>query len=317
MLAQLKFVMGAVSKKDLVPAMTHFAIANGRVRAFNGMVALSSPIPFDIVCNPKGETLYRAIENCDESVSLYLTPTGKLGVKSGKFRALVPCIEETTLLPEPEGELLHIDGEALVKAFKVLEPFIGDDASRPWQAGILLKGGSAFATCNVVLVQYWLGADLGRVLNVPGGAVREILRVGELPTHAQCTDTSITFHFSSGRWIRTQLLPTDWPDLARILDKECNPTPIDESIFVALDKLKKLVDKSGRVYFEAGIVRTHEDENEGSQFAIADSSIRGIFALDMLKLLNGVAKQIDFTDCQQACVFYGDMLRGAIIGMRM
>ena len=44
MLKALKFVQGAVSKKDLVPALTHFRIENGTVRSYNGMLALCTPI---------------------------------------------------------------------------------------------------------------------------------------------------------------------------------------------------------------------------------------------------------------------------------
>jgi DNA polymerase III sliding clamp (beta) subunit (PCNA family) len=320
MLKELKFVMGALSKKELVPAMTHFVIEGGRVRSYNGMVALSSPIPFDIDCKPKGETLYRAIAECEEAVTLYMTPGGKLGVKSGKFRCLVPCIEESALHPQPEGDPYHVDGELLLKAFKALEPIIGDDASRPWQMGILLKGESAYATCNVVLAQYWLGVTVPHVVNIPGMAIRELIRIGEPPVSLQCSDKSFTFHFEDGRWIRTQLLSTEWPDVDRILNQDgANPQPIDKNIFVALEKLKKFVDKGGRVYFEPGHARTHLDEGEGSVFEMPESELKGIFNWDMLKLLDGIAEHADFTRPNKPCLWYGagGYVRGAIIGMAM
>jgi DNA polymerase III sliding clamp (beta) subunit (PCNA family) len=316
MLKELKFVMGAVAKKDLVPAMTHFCIESGRVRSYNGMVALSSPIPFDINCNPKAEILYRAIENCEEAVSLYMTPGGKLGVKSGPFKALVPCIEETVAHPEPDGEPVEIDGEVLLKAFKALEPIIGDDASRPWQAGILLRGQSAFATCNVVLVEYWLGVTVPHVVNIPGAAVREILRINEAPISAQCTETSFTFHFGDGRWVRTQLLPTDWPDLARILDRSANPAPIDGRLFTALERIKKFTDKLGRVYFTDGVAHTETDPDSGTSFRMEGNRMNGVYAYEMLKKLEGLAVDIDFSTWPEPCMFYGDRLRGAIVGMR-
>jgi DNA polymerase III sliding clamp (beta) subunit (PCNA family) len=320
MLKELKFVMGAVSKKDLVPSMSHFVIESGRVRAYNGLVALSSPIPFDIDCKPRGETLYRAIEACEEAITLYMTPGGKLGVKSGSFRCLVPCIEETTLHPEPEGEPVEINGEALLRAFKVLEPIIGDDASRPWQAGVLLKGQSAYATCNVVLLEYWLGITFPHVVNIPGMAIREVLRIGEAPIGAQCTDKSFTFHFSDGRWIRTQLLPTTWPDVSKILDQtNAAPQPIHPDLFKALDKLKKFVDKAGRVYFRPGLAHTHMTEDEGTTFEMAGSDMQGIYNWEMIKLLDGLADQVDFSRPGKPSLFYGGggFARGAIIGMTM
>lgn len=321
MLSELKFVMGGVAKKDLVPAMKHFKIEEGRITSYNGTVALSSPIAFDIDCNPQAELLFRAIESCEETVTLYMTPGGKLGVKSGKFRALVPCIEETTLHPEPQGNEFECDGEVLLQAFRRLEPVIGDDAARPWQAGVLLKNGFAFATCNVVLVQYWLGQDFGHVVNVPGTAVREVLRIGEPPVRAQCSDTSLTFHFSGHRWVRCQLLPTEWPPIDRIVDKGWNTVPMDNRVFETMDKLKRFVDKMGRVYFTEDLMHTEADPTQGTAIEVDGLSeslkIKGIYNRDMFMLLKGLAEHVDFSHWPKPCYFQGERWRGAIVGMML
>lgn len=316
MLKELKFVQGAVSRKDLVPAMKHFAIESGHVRSYNGVLALSSPIPFDIDCYPRAETLIKAISNCEETVTLSMTPAGKLRVQSGLFRALISCVEKSEIHIRPSGKMVTCDSEALLKGFKILENIIGDDASRPWANGILLRGQSAFATCNVVLCEYWLGADFPTV-NIPLAAVREVVRIGEAPSHLQIDETSVSFHYSDGRWIRTQLFSTEWPDLSRILDRSVNATPIDERIFDAMDKLRPFVDKSGRVIFTADSVATHEGEDEGGRIELPGSTVTGIYSLEMIKLLKGVATSIDFSDYPNPCLFYGDRLRGAIIGRKM
>lgn len=317
MLRELKFVMGAVSKKDMIPAMKHFAIEGGRVRAYNGVLALSSPIPFNIDCYPKADMLYKAIANCDETVTLSLTPAGKLSVKSGAFRALISCVEKSEVHLEPTGDVVQCDGEVLLKAFKLLEPMIGDDASRPWANGILLRGESAFATCNVVLCEYWMGSPFPHVVNIPAAAVREVIRVGEAPTHLQMDENSISFMYDDGRWIRTQLFSTEWPDLSKILERGCNAIEVDTRIFDALGKLKPFVDKSSRVIFKPGEVATHDAEEEGGHIELAGSVMQGIYSLEMLSLLKGLATHADFTTYPKPCLFYGDRLRGAIVGRHM
>lgn len=317
MLKELKFVMGAVSRKDMVPAMKHFAIENGRVRSYNGTIALSSPIPFNIDCYPKADMLYKAIAGCEDTVTLALTPAGKLSVKSGAFRALISCVEKSEVHLEPSGKRFTVAGVPLLDAFKVLEPFIGDDASRPWANGVLLRGQSAFATCNVVLCEYWLGESFPHVVNIPAAAVREVVRINEEPTELQMDESSISFLYSDGRWVRTQLFSTEWPDLSKVLDKECNAQPVDERIFEALDKLKPFTDKSDRVIFKAGSVSTHDSDEEGGFVEIPDSEMQGIYSREMLALLKPVAKQADFTTYPKPCLFYGDRLRGAIVGRHM
>ena len=317
MLKSLKFVQGSVAKKDFVPSLSHFRIENGTVRGYNGMLALCSPIPFDITCAPKAEPLVKAISNCVETVQLAMTQAGRLSIRSGKFKAFVDCVDGDTPHVQPEGEHVVIEGAALLQAFKTVAPFIGDDASRPWSNGVLLLGQSAFATNNITLVEYWTGITVPRPLNIPRAAVREMLRINEVPESAQLTDVSITFHYSGGRWLRTQLFETQWPDLFKVLNKESNPQPVDARLFEALTNLKPFTDKMGRILFRgAGKIATHDDETEGAGYELEGFDHTGVYQIDMLNLLNGTCKSIDWSAYPSPCMFFGDRLRGAIIGMR-
>lgn len=317
MLKELKFVQGAVAKKDLLPAMTHFRIEKGTVRAYNGTLAICSPIPFDIDCIPKAEPLVRAIGHCQETVTLSMTPGGKLRIQSGKFRAFIDCVDGETPHVDPAGQEVFFDGEVLLKACKTLIGFVGDDASRPWTNGILLRGQSAFATNNVCLVEYWLGTEVPFVANIPRAAIKEMLRVNEPPTHCQLEQNSITFHYTDGRWIRTQLFETCWPDLSKILDQASDAAPIDPRLFDGLDMLSGFSDDIGRVYVKDGVLRTHFDADIGATYEVDGLGILGAYQIKMLALLKGVATHADFGRYPEPALFFGDRLRGAIIGMRM
>lgn len=317
MLSELKFVQGAVSKKDFLPAMTHFRIEDGFVRSYNGKLALCSPIPFDINCNPKADALVKAIGNCEDTITLSMTAGGKLRIQSGKFRAFVETIEGDTPHVMPEGEHIDFDGEQLLKAFKILYPFIGDDASRAWTNGVYLKDSSAYATNNVSLVEYWLGTPVPFMVNVPRDAIREILRIDEAPTHAQLERSSITFHYTDGRWIRSQLLETTWPDLGRVLNKPSNPEPINPELFVGLETLRKLSDGTGRVYIKDGALRTHLEDYTGGVYELPGLDFEGCYQIQILNLLKDVVTSADFKLYPGPALFFGERLRGAIVGMLM
>lgn len=316
MLAELKFVQGAVAKKDFLPALTHFVIEGGTVRGYNGTIALCSPIPFDIACKPKAEPLVRAIANCSDTVTLSLTPAGRLSVRSGSFKAFVECVEGETPHAKPSGQRVDVDGVALLQALKAVQPFIGEDASRPWCNGVLLRGPSVFATNNITLVEYWAGSTLPLVVNIPRAAVKELLRVGDAPTHAQYDDHSVTFHYDGGRWLRTQLLSSEWPDLSRVLDQPSNPQPMDPRVFEGLKVIKPFADKLERVLFRDGSLCTHEVEGEGASYAVEGLAVAGAYNISMLELLDGVAQTADFSTYPKPCLFYGERLRGAIVGMK-
>ena len=316
MLSELKFVQGAVAKKDFLPALTHFCIENGTVRGYNGIIALSSPIPFDICCKPKAETLVKAIRNCNDTIALSMTNAGRLSIKSGGFKAFVDCVEGETPHVEPEGDRLEIDGAALLAGIKAVEPFVADDASRKWANGILIKDQSAFATNNVVLVEYWTGSAFPVPINIPRQAIKEILRIDEAPEYAQTDGNSFTLHFSGKRWIRTQLLTTEWPDITRILDKSSKQRPINEDLFRALEVVAPFSDKMGRITFHEGKVCTSLVEGEGANYEVEGLDCPGSYNVEMLASLKDVAHTIDFSSYPGPCLFHGDRLRGAIIGLR-
>lgn len=319
MLSALKFVKGAVSKKDLVPELTHFLIKNGRVEGFNGKLSLSAPIPLDIDCCPRAEPFTRAIEACSETAQLHMTPAGKLSIRSGKFRALVETLDvESFPAVQPEGEGVEIDGR-LLPALELLEPLIGTDASRPWANGILLNGGSAFATNNVVIAEHWLGYHFPFKVVIPLYAVREILRIKEEPTSMQLTATTLTLHYTGDRWLRTQLVSNDWPDVVSMLDQDAtgSSAPVSEEFWTALQTLTPFVEKFARVFLDGNVISTHpKEEAQGASLEVPDSDLVGVYSHKMLSLLAPVAKSINFSAYPGRVAWYGENLRGLIMGMR-
>lgn len=320
MLKELKFVQGAVAKKDFIPAITHFVIENGTVRAFNGTIALSSPIQCNLECKPKAGPMVQAIGRCEDIITLSMTPAGRLSIRSGSFKAFIECAPQETPHVEPEGERIDFNGEILLQAIKTIFPFVGNDASRPWTNGILLRDQSAFATNNVCLIEYWLGVDFPHVVNIPRAAIAEMIRINEAPTHAQLDTNSVTFHYEDGRWIRTQLFSTEWPDLAKVLDQKRDDSivPIPELLFTGLETIKPFVDEFQRVFITAEHLRTHTQADEGAVFDIDLPVDDCIFNLEMLMLLKGVAKRAYMRELgPRPMLFFGERLRGAIIGMRL
>lgn len=325
MLKELKFVMGAVAKKDLLPAMTHFKIEDGHVRSYNGKMAISSPIAFNMNCNPKAETLFKAIQQCEETITLSMTPGGKLRVQSGNFRAFVELVDGETPHPLPEGDNIYFDGEEFMRMIRTVSPFVGNDASRLWANGILVRGPSAFATNNATLVEYWMGGmEFPLVCNIPGACVTELLRVNEAPTHAQVHGRSITFHYADERWIRSQLFETEWPDLAKVLNVPSNPVPMPDTFFDAIEKLRRGTVATSKIFFNNGLLSTHLEEQTGSSVEIDGLEFRGCYNIYIMSLLKGVVTHADFSLYPEPAMFFGcpddqgrQRLRGAVIGMRM
>lgn len=319
MLNDLKFVAGAVAKKDFVPELLFFRIKNKSIYAFNGTVAISTPTDLEVTAIPKAALFLKAIEKVPDGaqVLLNLTKAGRVSVKAGKLTVYVECLEDDTAFPEvePEGAVTLLPG-GLLPIFSKLKPFMGVDASRPWSRGILLRGQSAFATNNIVLIQHWLPSAFPVELTVPADAVNEMVRIGVEPVSVQATERSVTFHYPNGAWLRTAHATDPWPDLSRVLDNPSEARPFVDGFFKGVDDLAAFKGKEDRLYLRGGTLATSMHEGAGATVDLDDFGGIGCHFLSQTAKLDGIATSIDFTLYPGPCLFFGNMLRGAIIGLR-
>lgn len=328
MLDALKFVKGCVSRKDIVPVLTHFSIHEGLLKGHNGIVTLCAPIPLLIDCQPKAVPFTKAIEICEgleATPTLSLTAAGRLTVVAGKFKVHIECSPDDYPDIHPEGQRIELE-KGVFDAFKTLAPLIAEDASRPWARGILLRNGSAYATNNVVIGQYWTAIQLPFDMNVPDECVKEVLRVKKDPVAISANERSITFHYDDGRWIKSQLLTTAWPNVSPVLDRPCEPAPIPSDFFDILGRLAPYCDPVRKVHIRGNTLATHVQEGIGASMVVDDevwSVERGTYNLDLLRGLDGLVATIDFSLYPAPALFFGpitdagyNVFRGAIVGMK-
>lgn len=319
MLDAIKFTRGAIARKDFVAELTHFRIAEGRITGFNGTLALSSPIDLDLDVRPRAATFAKAVHACETTITMHMTPAGRLSIKSGKFKALVDCLpDDHAMTPvAPEGWELDL-GPKFMDAIRSVAPFIGMDASRPWAMGVMLRGQSAFATNNVCFVEYWHGHNMPFSMNIPKDCVVELLRINQDPVKVVASQNTITFHFSDGRWMRSALYVDNWPEQAfSLFDQHAfdyEPTP--DGLFEAMQKIKPFLDKDTRVWFRDGGIATSRHDEEGAHFEVEDLIEGPCFQYPALALLEN-ATHIDFMPHPKPCGFIADGMRGMILGLRI
>lgn len=319
MLNDLKFVQGAVAKKDYVPALTHFHIGEGRIYGFNGVLAISTPTDLAVRATPKAASFVKAVERLpeDEEVVLNLTASGRLSVRAGNFRAFVECHADDTELVKlsPTGDLVPVT-PGILPVLRLLAPFMGIDASRPWAMGILFDGQVACATNNIVLIQHWMPAPFPARVTIPAEAIKEMIRIGSDPVAVQIEERAVTFHYSSGAWLRTALFSSEWPDLSKVLDRPHDAKPLPEGFFEAVQRLDAFTTKENRLHLRGGTLATSPNDGEGALVELDDFGGTGCHHLSQVAKLDAVATSIDFAQWPSPCLFFGDMLRGAIVGMR-
>lgn len=317
MLKELKFVQGAVAKKDFIPALTHFSIRNGVIKGFNGSLSLCAPIPIQLDVNPRAVPFVKAIQSCKgETVQLSVTPTGKLSIKAGKFKALVECSPESFPDVEPEGEWINLDGINILPPLKSLLAYTGEDASRKWAMGIMFRGSKAFATNNIIIMEYDLGIEFPVEINIPKTAVAELVRIGQPPIGMKLTDHSVTFMYSEHHWVKTQLYDLTWPDIEKVLNRDADYVEIQEEWFDAIETVSPFVDESNRVYFKDGTITTSTEGSAGGTIELEQFPYEGVYNYKYFLSLKGLVSHISLSSYPSPVLFKGTNVRGVIAGMR-
>lgn len=319
MLSDLKYIIGAVARKDYVDQLCHLLIKDGRATAYDGLLSMSTPIDIDLHVKPHARSIMKAVSACDDdtAIGLHVTAAGRLSLRCGRFKAFVDCLanEADMTQPQPEGNHILIT-PTLLDSMKTLAPFMSQDASRPWAQGLRICGNSTFATNNIILAEYWHGSNFPHEIIIPADAVNEIIRIDENPAMAQVTETSASFFFSKDRWLRTQLVVGEWPieQIEGILNREAATEKIADGFFEALQKLKPFVDDQSNVYLSPTQLSSSNVDQQGAAIELDYPVAQGVFHLQQLLLLEKVAQKIDFSQWPKPCYFQGKKLRGVIIG---
>lgn len=322
-LSDIHFVVQAVAKKDLDPSLCHLEIKNGRATGYGGRIALSTPIDCKLDVRPLAKPLWKALGSTKENdgVDLYMTGTGRLGVKQGKFRAFIDCLDQQFDMVQlvPTGPMFDVP-EELYNSIKTLAPYMSIDASRPWAQGLKLNPHSTFATNNIILVQRWHGADIPIECIIPSDAVTALMKINQIPVAIQYNEgISLTFHFENGRWMCTHLIAQDggWGRAEYIFDSNTNLEGLEEvsdEFYDAIDTLKDMLTERRLVYLKGDRICTSPNDEEG---AMIDTEVPNgpIFHAEQLRSLRELATKVNFTTHPKPCYFVGDKLRGVIVGV--
>lgn len=325
MLDDLRFVAAAVAKKDYVADLTHLSIADGRVTGYNGRMALSSSIDIAFAVRPRAAAFLQAVRACQGPIALTLTATGRLSVRSGKFKSHVEALgqDDAFSAPSPSGESVEL-GNTFLEGLRLLSPLMGVDASRPWSMGIRLSSSSMFATNNVMVGEFYHGANMPLDAIIPAQAVDQLIRIGETPTRIQVDENSASFWFGDKRWLWTSLIdPAQWPDekVSHVLAMSDPGTqwPITDAFKEAVVTLKQFLGDTATIYVYPDRLATSTEEEVGSsiELEIDPEATLQAYAHKQLEILCQVATSVNWRAYPAPSMFKAERLRGVVVGQRL
>jgi hypothetical protein len=321
MLETLETVFAAVASKDIVVILTHVLIHDGRIQGGDGTMTIDAPYECGVPnCSVPGQKFLNSVKACKGTPKLSITPTGKLSVKQGSFKALLATLPaEDFPVDSPKGTEVPVPKD-LLKAVKRLQPFISKDASRPWSMGILFKDGFAYATNNVVLARVPLDWKHVPVV-LPKISIDGLVELKEHPTSMFVEEGfSVSFTYNDSMWMKSQLQNSAWPDVGKMLASLDGPEhKVPANMLDAVQRCKKFCTNVKFPAIKISAEGISSDDGGGDIASFEGFELHdGVYNGDMLELVLTNATHIDFGNYPKPCTFSGDdELFGLFVGMVM
>jgi len=314
LIAALKFI--AVAQKKAGPTGIQFAhITHHWAAAFDGVLTVAAPVEEDLEACPHTLQFIDALSKAGDELSITQLSPNTLAVSSGVFRALVPCVAvEDVPIPPPDPQCAVID-DRIKAALAAVAGLAMDGAPNATYAAVLLQAGSAVATNGAALLEAWHGIDLPPGLMLPKAAASAIAKASKALTGFGYSQSSATFYFEDGSFIKSQLYGERYPNYASVLDvPNLNLWPIPEDFYRAVRAIESF-SPNGHVFFEDGAVLSRMHKEEASTYKIEGLPERMGFSAKLLLSVEHAFKKAHFDAETNKVIFYGDNVRGAVMGL--
>lgn len=293
---------------------THCYFENGFITACDATLAAGVFAQEEIMRRPHTHSLLRALERCEETISLTAT-AHNLAIKSGPFRALIPCVEQSGLLPMPDP-IAGTVSPALLYALEAAGIPTRPLAPVLSHGSILLRSGSALGTNGNVLVEAWHGIAFPQEYVLPKCFEQALTALAKTPTHFGYSDRTFTVYFDDKSWLRTQLYAESWPDAPKtLLDVASNPQAIHEDFFKAA-RIVGEFSKEDDVFAEGAYLSSRPllEGSEGAAYELKGATLPKLHMdAKMLAIVEPFCEKVDFTALgRKGLLFFGDNVRGAV-----
>lgn len=308
--------LSLIAREEGAPNETHILLQNKTATAFNGTLGAGCIIDEDLFCAPHAKTFLNALSKCGENYSLTQIDQSKLSIKSGPFKAIVPCIDPTLIyFPTPDTNVAPID-DTLKECLTSIEKIKPENGQRVITLSFLMNGGSIIATDGKILVEAWHGLNLPTNVPIPKAIIPVLLSAKKLIGFG-LSSTTATFYLEDNSFIRTQLYAEGWPDISGLLERQSSPIPVPKNFFKGLEAIKDFSD-NGMIYFKDGKLQSSDSDGKGAEFEVPELKSGPVYSAKYLVLLKDMAEKIDFYVPAERkslmLAFTGPKVRGILMG---
>lgn len=318
LLRALKFVSVA-QKKVGTPSQQFCNISHHWLCATNGVLTVATPIQEDLAACPHTLSFIDALSKCGSDLAITQLSQQTIAVNSGAFKGLVNCAAfDEIQIPAPDPMIAQAT-DAVKQALETVAVLATDGAPKASYAAVLLQGQTAVATNGHALLEAWHGVDLPPNMLIPKLSAVAIAKSGKVLVGFGYSESSATFWFEDGSFMKTQLYNENYPNYKPLVNVDgLKPFALPKEFFKAVKTIESFSEDSV-VYFHEGMLKSNMRVEAASTYKIEGLPQGFAFNAKYLLMLESCMKTVSFeaTAAGPKAYFFGEMVRGVLMGVAM
>ncbi len=315
LLEAVKF-LAQLAKDTGAPRDTHILLQNKTATIFVDPIGAGTLIDEDLVAAPHAKTFLNALSKCGENYTLTQIDQHRLSIKSGPFKANIPCVDPTLLFFPTPNTMQGTITDEFKSALTTIEKIKPENGQRLLTLSFLMNGQSIISTDGKIIVEAWHGLNLPTNLPIPKTVI-PLLQINKKLISFGFDNMTATFFFEDNSFVRTQLYAEQWPDIMSIFDKVVNPLPLLKDFYKGVETVQEF-SHNGFIHFKDGKLLSEDVEEKGASFDV--EGLRGgpVYSAKYLMMLKDVIQEADFYVPAERksllCYFTGKNIRGILMG---
>jgi hypothetical protein len=310
----LNFILPAQKRTGTIEQQ-YCCIANNWILASNGTIMMATNVQEDLHACPHTHQFLEALNNCSVALSIVQLSEYQIAVNSEPFKGIVDCINanDLTFLHTPLIDTIIVNTK-LKESFKILNPLITESEDNALYSNILIQDGSAVSTNGNIIIEIWHGESFnGRRLAINKQCATALIKTDKEIKGIGSSENFISFYFEDNSFLVSKTVDLKYPEYTGIFKNECNPWPIPENFFKALKAIKPFCDY-GIVCFNNSRVTNLTDVGNESSYIVEGIPDGMSMDIASILLIEPYVTSIEFDTEQNKLFFFGDNLRGVILG---
>ena len=300
LLEALRFVLPALKKVGTVQQQ-FCMFKNGWLVAANDSLMIGTQVDIDLNACPHAYQLFEALQNCGQELSIVQLSAGELFIKSGDFKANVPCVDESLIvlgIPDSNVAKLNNDFKTAVEKVACLAV---EGAQNALNAGVYVGLNVTAATNNFAIIEALHGFDLPQML-IPKQAILALTKTKKDLSGFGYSGSTATFWFSQNSFITTCLFSEKFIAYESLLECQQEFSQVSEEFFSALKAIEPFC-KNNIVYFNEGFALSSSFENASSYKLNTTVPNKMAFNLKFMLQLKEVFKNTFFDENKKRVYF--------------